>query len=564
MLTTQTPPNESVFPLSPVPDTEVELPHNQLCVSQTPAQIIRRKKFSQKSLQELADSIATRQLQAILVRPLPMVEGIPRYEIVFGERRYLATQIAKKPAVRAAVWVMTDQEALDAQLAENLERHDLDPFAEAAGYQDLMQTYGLTHKQIAARYDHSVKHVINRLLLLQLATPVQEAFDKGDIGIESANLIARVPVHELQLEALEIARRKDATGESMSPGWLRRHIQENFMLELKAAPFDTADETLVPQAGPCGTCLKRTGNQTVLFSDIQERDFCTHPSCFQQKREATLERKRDQARSRNQTIIEGAEAKKIAPYGDRGALTRGYVALDSKCYKHPDHKTYREILGRNAPRPALLEMPQSKELIEVLREEDIAPILAKKGVTVAASSAHPQSLPPSEEEQQRRRRLEIERQFRAQLFETIRAKHPTTLSVKHMRILASRVFSLLPHDNQRRLLGLLKWESAKRSADTHLNRIVEHQLASLEPSGLLHFMLSAVLAPEVYVSGYSDEHPALMKAFAADYGINPRTVRAACVKAAAAKHKKRPSATPAAKPARTAAKEGKPTKVSSK
>jgi ParB/RepB/Spo0J family partition protein len=562
MSTTSCVPNKIVVPMSPIPEIEIDIPHNQIIVSPTAAQITRRKTFKENSLSALADSLKIAQLQAILVRPLPMIDELPRYEIVFGERRWLASQIARKPTIRALVKVMTDQEALDAQLAENLDRDELDPFAEAAGYQDLLKTHGLTHQQIAARYDHSVRHVVSRLLLLQLSPAVREAFDKEEIRIESVDLIARIPHHALQLEALKAARIKDDTGEPMSPARLRVYINNSFMLDLSTAPFDTADATLIPDIGPCGTCPKRTGNQNVLFSDIKARDICTDPTCFKQKRDAALMRKSDQARSNGQTIIRGLEAKKIAPHGSAESLNKGYIALDSICHAHPKHKTFRELLGRAAPVPDLLEMPKSKDLIDVVRGETIAPILEKKGIKIYATHT-PTKTPQSDESKKRQLRVERERLYRTKLFQEIRGKHPADLTTQQLRTMAENVFSLLPQDDKKRLVRLLQWEPGTIPDYLHLNRVAHEHLDKLNQKDLTHFMLNCVLVREVYVSGYSDEEPALLKQFAADYGINPRTVRAACARDTDPTRKKGASRTSAVK-SRKAAVKAKPAKVPSR
>ena len=561
MLTTSSVPTDTAIPLSPIHTHEVDLPHDQISVSRTSAQVIRRKAFTTNSLQALADSLAIAQLQAILVRPLPMIDGLPRYEIVFGERRWLASQIAGKRTIRALVRDMTDEEALDAQLAENLDRKELDPFAEAAGYEDLLKTHRLTHQQIAARYDNSVRHVVGRLLLLQLCPAVRKAFDKQEIGIESVELIARIPLHALQLEALELARQKDETGEPMSPGRLRLHIKNNFMLQLKDAPFDTADATLVPDIGPCGICPKRTGNQNVLFSDIKGRDICTDPTCFDQKREAALRRRLDQARNNHQTIIQGQEAKKIARHGSTESLNRGYIALDSICRAHPKSRSFRELLGRAAPIPDLLEMPGTKELIEVVRGDAIAPILKEKGIDLFASQKA--TTPRSSEDKERLLRVESERHYRTKLFQRIRAKHPATLATKHLRILAERVFALLPQEDQKRLVRLLEWEIGTISDYRHLERVAVEQLDKLDQKNFLHFMLNCVLVREVYVNGYSDDAPALLKRFATDYGVTPRTVRAESDKEIGAGRKQAASKTSPVRSAKSAVK-AKPGKAPSR
>jgi ParB family chromosome partitioning protein len=135
-----------------------------------------RKRFSQESLEELAASIREKGLlQPLLVRPKG--EG---YELVAGERRYRAAQMAGLTEVPALVRDLTDREALELALVENLQREDLSPVEEARGYQTLLEM-GLTQEEVARRVGKARSTVANALRLLQLPEEVLEALDSGAI-----------------------------------------------------------------------------------------------------------------------------------------------------------------------------------------------------------------------------------------------------------------------------------------------------------------------------------------------------------------------------------------------
>ena len=107
-----------------------------------------RKKFDDEALAELASSIAEHGvLQPIVVRPAPSAAG--RYRIIAGERRWRAARMAGLTEVPVVIREVTDEQAMELALIENLQREDLDPVEEALGYQQLIERCGLTQEQAA-------------------------------------------------------------------------------------------------------------------------------------------------------------------------------------------------------------------------------------------------------------------------------------------------------------------------------------------------------------------------------------------------------------------------------
>ncbi|WP_022797683.1 ParB/RepB/Spo0J family partition protein [Thermus islandicus] len=135
-----------------------------------------RRRFRQESLEELALSIREKGLlQPLLVRP----KG-NGYELVAGERRFRAAELAGLAEVPAMVRDLTDREALELSLVENLQREDLSPVEEARGYQALLGM-GLTQEEVARRVGKARSTVANALRLLQLPEEALEALDRGEI-----------------------------------------------------------------------------------------------------------------------------------------------------------------------------------------------------------------------------------------------------------------------------------------------------------------------------------------------------------------------------------------------
>jgi len=135
-----------------------------------------RKTFAAEDLHDLTESVREKGiLQPILVRPL----GADSYEIVAGERRWRAAQLAKLHDVPVVVREMSDAEALELAIVENVQRADLNAIEEAAAYHELMDRFGYTQDRIAKDVGKSRSHVANTLRLLRLPESVKAMLRDG-------------------------------------------------------------------------------------------------------------------------------------------------------------------------------------------------------------------------------------------------------------------------------------------------------------------------------------------------------------------------------------------------
>jgi ParB family chromosome partitioning protein len=156
-----------------------------------------RTRMDEHALAELAASIRTQGLmQPLLVRPM----GGERYELIAGERRWRAAQMAGLEQVPALVRPVPDEAALAMALIENIQREDLNPMEEAAGIQRLVDEFRMTHEQAADAVGRSRSATTNLLRLLKLAKPVQELLMQGRVEMG----------HARALLALEGARQVEA------------------------------------------------------------------------------------------------------------------------------------------------------------------------------------------------------------------------------------------------------------------------------------------------------------------------------------------------------------------
>jgi len=255
-----------------------------------------RRAFDETSLKELAASIRSQGvLSPLLVRPLTE-NG---FEIVAGARRYRAAQIAGQETVPVRIKQMSDAEVLEAQLVENLIRAEIHPMEEAEGFARLLalEEPKYTIEQIGARVGKSPVFVASRLKLVDLVPAAVDAFYANEIGVGHALLLAKLPADQ-QEQALA-ACFKEAYNSGPNPARillpvrnLQFWIETNVLLILKDAPFDKRDAQLVPTAGSCADCPKRTGHNKLLFSDDlgKQGDRCTDPGCYNAKLSAHVER----------------------------------------------------------------------------------------------------------------------------------------------------------------------------------------------------------------------------------------------------------------------------------
>jgi ParB family chromosome partitioning protein len=250
-----------------------------------------RKTFDVERLEELAESIRRKGvLSPLLARK---VNG--HFEIVFGAMRYRAAQRAGLQELPVRIAALTDAEALETQIIENLLRSDVHPFEEAQGFRALLEREGAgyTIEKIAAKTGKKAPYITKQLRLLDLIPPVADAFTAGHIGIEHALLIAKLAA-DVQEKALAHCfdgyyTANDSERSLVPVGRLQAWIAQNIYLSLKSVPFSKDDETLVPEAGSCANCPKRTGFNRLLFSEVREdSDSCADAACFNRKLDAHI------------------------------------------------------------------------------------------------------------------------------------------------------------------------------------------------------------------------------------------------------------------------------------
>ncbi len=326
-----------------------------------------RRHFSEQGMQDLIDSVRKHGvLVPLLVRPVD-----EHLEIIAGARRFRAARTAELKELPVRIKNIGDNEALEIQILENLQREDIHPLEEALGYRALMEKANYDVAAIAAKVAKSESYVYQRLKLTELIKPAQDSFLQDKITAGHAIQIARLQPKD-QKEALESCfdnYRRDGNGHPFVVGvrdlanWIQHHIH----LDLHAAPFKK-DAEFPKVAGSCTLCPKRTGFLPQLFPDIAAKDTCTDPSCYRKKLAAHIENRKLESASTGQKLIElstsyhaeqGSEAlpnskwtevkkKDRCEHTVKGIIISGFsdvgkvidVCADPSCKKHYGRQSY--------------------------------------------------------------------------------------------------------------------------------------------------------------------------------------------------------------------------------
>ena len=191
-----------------------------------------RSQMDNEGLQELADSIkAQGVIQPVIVRE----HGLSQYELIAGERRWRASQLAGLAEIPVVIKSIGDEAALAMGLIENIQRENLNPIEEAQGLKRLVDEFGLTHETVAKAVGRSRSAVSNSLRLLALPEPVQEMLFLRQLEMGHARALLPLPV----MEQLSLAQK------AVKNGWSVREVERRSQLA-QQAPQEKKSKTVSP------------------------------------------------------------------------------------------------------------------------------------------------------------------------------------------------------------------------------------------------------------------------------------------------------------------------------
>lgn len=248
-----------------------------------------RKIFDEDSLQELAQSIVENDvLVPILLRPTGKT-----FMIVYGERRYRASLIAqglnkKIVDIPATIREMSDAEALDAQIIENLQRHNPHPMEEAVAFKSMLDLKQMTIEEMSNRLGKKDYYIKQRLVLNNLTEDWQKVVYKNIISITDALKIAVLP-EESQTSIYDDQIDDEKIHHQGYHVTIQNWMIDKFKGDLTRASFRLDDTTLNSKMGACNTCAYNTAVGS-LFPEDADNPRCTKVGCFTTKTDIHLQR----------------------------------------------------------------------------------------------------------------------------------------------------------------------------------------------------------------------------------------------------------------------------------
>lgn len=234
-----------------------------------------RKTFNDASLQELAESIReVGVLQAIAVRP----RTAGGYEIIYGERRYRASLLAGAKTIKATIYNnITDDEAEDMSLSENLQREEVRPTEEAKAFKRLLEKGRYDMYSLVSRFGRSEKYIYTRLKLNELYQPIGELLDNETITISVAEEISTYEPN-IQKDVYEKHLKEDSRDNwaGYTLKLFRKYFEEYYTTDLEQYKFDKTE---------CKSCVHNAANYN-LFAEYNGCGHCTNRKCLETKNAA--------------------------------------------------------------------------------------------------------------------------------------------------------------------------------------------------------------------------------------------------------------------------------------
>lgn len=461
-----------------------------------------RRTFDETKLRELAENIKVHGvLQAVLLRPLPGGSN-GTYELVAGARRFRASKLAGKQTIPATVRELNDAECREIQLIENLQRAEIHELDEALGYRALrdLNPELYTVETIAAKVGKTQKYIYGRMKLVDLIPTVQTAFYEGRLTVAHALEIARLQPRDQERALAECfpghrsvkSILKDSKAEAVSVRELREWIEREIHLDLKNAPFDAADANLLPAAGPCTACPKRTGNNPLLFPEIRNKSLCTDPACYKAKVQVLVQLRVTPFVEKGQKPLRVSEA----PYW------QAHTKAPNTLYEGQYRRAEREGECAETQVAVVVDGRKAGTVLHICTSE--------KCKTHGRASRYEVS--PQEREQRRKIALaaRIQKEARLRILQAVRQELPGTLSRPDFEMVALDYFRRLGHDNHHRLFQVYGWDE-KKTKTSWGGMSVEHEklaldrIRSMSIADLNRFMVTCALVPDLYYSGFGGD-----------------------------------------------------------
>lgn len=493
-----------------------------------------RKTFPHAELEGMAVTIREKGvLVPIKVRPHP-TKNHGSYELVDGECRWRASQMAGCSTIPALVEVLDDTEVLEHQLIANAQRFDVHPIEEGEAYARLLNDHEYSMDKLVAKTGRSRSHLYGRLKLTELAPTVKKACVDGKLPAMHAELIARIPDAKLQAQCLKevlgdadtdaeldaIGVRHEGIGvegvrysqdepQPLSFRATQALIRRRYMTKLDLAKFNPADASLTP-AGACTSCPHRSGNQPELPGLVSKSDdLCTKPTCYEEKTRAQFKVAAAAAKERGVEVLSKKDAEDVFAFDGVTVTSQSdYVDLETElpwniARAGGGKKTFGKLLGKHAVDvPKVLVQDESGAPRELLDKKKAIAKLKELGKIDAPEKPKKTATDKAKAKEEKLDRETKEDALGALLYAMRFAvmDAPATKDLPWLRWLARVVISPLEHDPGFEFVADKKGWNGMYGALSHVDKV---QSAN-ELRALLIEILVAQIGDNV-ISGYVSE-----------------------------------------------------------
>jgi len=425
----------------------------------TPSPYQERKDFDEQPLKELAESIkANGIIQPLTVRRA----GEGPLELVCGERRLRAAKLAGLSEVPVILRVLTDAQAENIVLTENIQREDLKPSEEARSYERLLKlrddSGALMHTRegVAKIACKPLNYINDHLKLLACPPELQQAVDRDELKLSVAMVVGRIPDPKLRSAAAVKVLHPSYQQVPMNVAQAKELVRKEFMVSLAGVPWEMDDATLVPVrheesdgqqvrcfGGDCETCPFRSGNiddAGVKKTEAQKGkgagrsgtqreaggaagNLCTLPKCHEAKLDVVCKQQRVKALEKGLKVLDDAEAKKqFHPSRNETANGAKFVWLDAEpeyhevsslCYGANGRKWRTLLKGSGVP-VVMARNPHTGRLVEMSPVKEARPagmkaLRARKPSAAEQAEKTPAEL-KAEEDAKKRRAAELQQE----------------------------------------------------------------------------------------------------------------------------------------------------------
>lgn len=270
-----------------------------------------------------------------------------KFEVWAGNRRLKAAKEAGLDEVPCDVYELSEVQALELNLTEQINRSDLSPLEEGEACRALMELSGYTTQQVAEKLGQSTSWVTKRLALCGLAPEVRKALLNGSIALSFSQALASLPSQRAQAEALKAFdaipgwQRDTVLTAEQQVEWLRKRVSR----PLADATWKLTDETLVPEAGACSACPHNSACDKMpgLFDATTKKPQCANTTCFEEKLAAAYERKVAKHRAAGAKVLSVVDGAKALPNGALPYSSK-YVKADAIAQADKKKRTWAQLV----------------------------------------------------------------------------------------------------------------------------------------------------------------------------------------------------------------------------